>query len=82
MQPTCSDIPCLVEIVEAAFDWTGWLRGLGCEWHGHTPNAHTKAREEGVVRVLRFMKRRKLAPELEVDSAFPEAPLGRTSYCW
>ena len=42
-QPTCSNIPCFVEIVEATFDWTGWLRGLGCGWHGHTSNVHTKA---------------------------------------
>ena len=76
VQPTNSDVQCHVEKIEAAYNWTEWLRVLGCCWHGHTSTERTKKRQEDAVRVFRFMKRKKLPAGAEVQSTFPEEASG------
>ena len=64
----------IVEMVEAAFDWTAWLAPLAVHWAGHTSSKFTKLRNEDCVRVFRFMKRSRMHHSESVISEFKEPP--------
>ena len=63
-----------VEYITGMYDWKKFFEPWQAMFHGHTQNKHQTERGERAVHVFKFVQRRRINPDIFVNSEFHDFP--------